>query len=358
MPMPTADQWEDEERSVVHGASEAMSLVVQGQALARAENDSMIAVAVQRPRNPKKVLTDAILELGLAPEEAKSAYYSIPYREKQPDGSWRMVPVEGPSIDAAMVLARLWGNCNTTARLLSEDETGATVAGIFVDFQTNFRVERPMRVSKVVKRRSGGVYTLDPQRWLAALQAGASKAQRNAVLKGVPAWLVSTYVAKAKAIAAGDPDSKADPKKVDGLLRAFARFNVDLPILEKHVGRPRGEWTGEDLAVLIGIGNAVKDGQMTAAEAFELEPAPVQAGAAQPGALTPEAVAAGQATGQDNAKETAPAACSHPDVPPSALAALGAGGTIVCKACGEELGNPEEGSARPQKARQKRLDER
>ncbi len=330
-------------------ASDMGGLVAQGFAVTRHENDAMMAVALQRPRNPKKVLAAAIEELSLAPDEAKASYYSIPYRERQADGTTRMVAVEGPSINAAMALARLWGNCNVTARILNDDATGADVAGIWVDFETNFRVERPMRVSKVAKKRSGGVYTLNPQQWLAAIQAGASKAQRNAALKGIPAWLVSRYVKHARTIAAGDPDSKADPKKVDNLLRAFARFSVTLEMLEAQREAPRADWTGEDLAILIGLGNAIKDGQMTVAEAFDLRTEDVGAPAAGPatttgaGALTPEAVAAGQTTGQDNAPApAAPGTCSHPDVPPSAFAGLGPDATITCKRCGEELGNPNE----------------
>jgi hypothetical protein len=321
-----------------------LGVMAQGQAVAKAENDSMMAMAVQRPRIQKRVLAEALQELQLAPEEAKSAYYAIPYRERQPDGSQRMVTVEGPSINAAMALARLWGNCNVTARFVNEDATGVDVAGIWVDYETAFRVERPVRVGKVAKKRSGGVYTLNPQQWLAALQAGVSKAQRNVCLKGLPAWLVARYVRQAKTIAAGEPDSKAEPKKVDGMLRAFARYNVDLAILEKHIGTVRAEWTGEDLAVLIGIGNAIKDGQMTAAEAFELAtPVTTDAPAAAPGALTPEAVAAGQTTGQNNAPApAAPRTCPHPDVPPSAFAGLGPDATLTCERCGEELANPNE----------------
>jgi hypothetical protein len=41
------------------------------------------------------------------------------------------------------------------------------------------------------------------------------------------------------------------------------------------------------------------------------------------------------------AAQKKPAGCSHPDVPPSTVAGLAAGETVICKACGEAIGNPE-----------------
>jgi hypothetical protein len=303
--------------------SDAGALVAQGVTLMRVENESMLAVAIQRPRQLKKVLAMALEELKLVPEEAKRAYYSIPYKESQPDRSIKIVNVEGPSIKAAMALARLYGNCSVTARSLHEDAVGADLAGIFIDYETNFRVERPMRVTRVMKKRSGGTWTLNPQQWLAALQAAASKATRNAALNGLPAWLVASYMKTARAIAAGDPDAAADPKKVAGTLKAFARFNVTQAMLEKYVETPISEWMGDHLATLIGLGNAIADKQLTVEEAFELEQpqpesstTPAGRPATATGGITPEAVAAGAVT-EGGAPGTAPARTPAPREPGS-----------------------------------------
>jgi hypothetical protein len=297
----------------------------------RVENESMLAVAIQRPRDEKKVLKAAIEELLMVPEEAKRAYYSIPYRERQLDGSQKLVNIEGPSIKASMALARRWGNCSVTARALNEDATGADLAGIFIDFETNFRVERPFRASKMMKKRGGGTYTLDPQRWLAAHQAAASKASRNATVNGLPSYLVASYLKQAKTIAAGDPESKADPKKVSGVLLAFKRYGVTQEMLETYLEAKLDEWMGDDLATLIGLGNAIKDGQITVAEAFELKAEEPAGPASATNGVTAESVAGGTTTGVDGAS---PGRCSHPKVPPSSLAP---GTVTACPDCGEEL---------------------
>jgi hypothetical protein len=346
--------------------SDAGALVAQGVTLMRVENESMLAVAIQRPRQLKKVLAMALEELKLVPEEAKRAYYSIPYKESQPDRSIKIVNVEGPSIKAAMALARLYGNCSVTARSLHEDAVGADLAGIFIDYETNFRVERPMRVTRVMKKRNGGTWTLNPQQWLAALQAAASKATRNAALNGLPAWLVASYMKTARAIAAGDPDAAADPKKVAGTLKAFARFNVTQAMLEKYVETPIAEWMGDHLATLIGLGNAIADKQLTVEEAFELEQPQAETSATPAaGGITPEAVGAGVVTvggapgtspvqapppatsdrvpGEDDGDEVDQAAalftdapktaCTHPDV----KRPVPKGKAVVCPECTLEV---------------------
>lgn len=320
-----------------HMGTDAGNLIAQGVTLMRVENESMLAVAIQRPRDEKKVLKAAIEELLMVPEEAKRAYYSIPYRERQMDGSTKLVQVEGPSIKASMALARRWGNCSVTARSLSEDAAGSDLAGIFMDFETNFRVERPMRVSRVMKKRSGGTYTLDPQRWLAALQAGASKAARNATINGLPAYLVAAYMKQARTIAAGDPESKADPKKIAGVVAAFKRYEVSQEMLETYLETKVDNWMGDDLATLIGLGNAIKDGQITVAEAFDLVASEPAAPATATTGVTAESVTGGATTAVDGANPGQASGCSHPKVPPSSLAP----GTVsACPDCGEELRGP------------------
>lgn len=263
------------EPEVVSGNA-AEQLVAQGSTLMRIENEVMLSVAVQRPRDEAIVIKRALQELALAPECAKAAYYSIPYKERQVDGSYKVVKVEGPSIKAAMSLARRWGNCTVASRLMNEDESGWDLEGVFVDFETNFRVSRPFRVSKVAKKRGGGTYRLDPQRELMALQAGASKAIRNATLAGLPDYLVSAYNNRAREIVGGKLDQKAPPETVAAVIRAFVKFNATQEQLEAYTKLKVELWTGTEVADLRGLWNAIQDGQITAEEAFAVaDPDPI-----------------------------------------------------------------------------------
>ena len=248
--------------------SAPMELVSQGAALMRIENDTMLQVAVQRPRDEQKIVKGALAELDIVPEEAKAAYYSIPFKERQPGGGFKMVKVEGPSVKAAMALARRWGNCTATARILNDAVDALELEGVFIDMESNFRVCRPFRVSKVFVTRDKKTFTLDARRLDNAVQAGASKAIRNAILAGLPAYLVNAYDKKAREIVGGKLDAAADAKTVDAVLRAFEKLKVTKEQLERYTELATDKWTGTEVADLRGLYNAIRDGQISAEDAF------------------------------------------------------------------------------------------
>jgi len=248
--------------------SEALEIVSSGAALVRIENDTMLQVAMQRPRDEKKVLDGALAELDLVPEDAEVAYYSLPYKERRQGGGFRIAKVEGPSIKAAMALARRWGNCSTTARITDDTDEAVVLDGVFLDLETNFRSSRPFRVAKTFKLRNGKVIPLQERRLDNAVQAGASKAMRNAIVGGLPAYLVNKYVAKAQFLTVGDLKKPAEPEKIEAVKKAFARYRVTEAQLEKYVDAPVADWKGREIADLRGLYNGLKDEQITVEEAF------------------------------------------------------------------------------------------
>lgn len=259
-------------------SSAPMELVSQGAALMRIENDTMLQVAVQRPRDEQKIVKGALQELDIVPEEAKAAYYSIPFKERQQGGGYKVVKVEGPSVKAAMALARRWGNCTATARILNDAPDALELEGVFIDMETNFRVCRPFRVSKAFVTRDRKVVQLDARRLDNAVQAGASKAIRNAILAGLPAYLVNAYDKKAREIVGGKLDALADAKTVEAVLRAFEKLKVTKEQLEKYAELPADKWTGTEVADLRGLWNAIRDGQITIEDAFAHDDEPPSVG--------------------------------------------------------------------------------
>lgn len=255
------------------GATSAAELVQQGAIVMRIENDSLMAAAIARPRSLKNVLAHALEELELDPEEAHNARYSLPFKNRG-EGGDEVTRVEGLSINAAMNLARCFGNCSCTARILNEDAEGINLAGIFIDLETGFRVERPARASKLFRMRNGKVILLGPDRMRMALQAEASKGLRNAVLAGLPSGLKSAYERKAILVASGgDPDARADEETLKKVLAGFAkRWQLSAEQLEVYLGRmhnedetvalKREEWKGRHIADLRALFTALRDGQV------------------------------------------------------------------------------------------------
>lgn len=240
----------------------ATQLVAQGVTIVKAENETMSTIAVMRPRDERAIMAGAIQELEIAPEQAKAAYYSIPFKDAK---SGRTLYVQGLSIDGATSLARRWGNCAVGGRIINEDETGIDVEGVFVDWQTNFRVAKPHRASKL-RKVHGTWVEADEQRLLMAVQASVSKAQRNAIEAGLPPTLTGAYFEKARILTGGLPNEPADQKRVEAVVKAFERFKVTPAMLEESVGRPPKEWYGEDVANLRGLFKALMDGGITVQE--------------------------------------------------------------------------------------------
>ena len=259
---------EAEPESEVLGG-DASRLVQEGHTLMRIQNETMQTVSVQRPRDERKIIDGALAELDLVPEEAKAAFYSIPYKDRGRDGQVRVVNVTGLSISAAMALFRRWGNADAGALPLQEDAAGWTLSGWFIDLETNARIFRPVRASKYYKPRGGGPpIMLSVDRQVQAFQKGVSIAIRNAILAGLPAYLKNAYDKKARAIAGGQSDAPADPKAVEAAIRAFTKWKITKEQLEAYTELPAAQWTGTEVADLRGVWNAINDDQVELAEVF------------------------------------------------------------------------------------------
>jgi hypothetical protein len=246
-----------------YGGSPGERLVARGEVLMRAEHDSMLAVSVQRPRNPQKVLDAALVELETAPAYASENYYSIPYKDRS-GGQEKTVMVEGPSIHLARIVARHWGNCAAKCVITGEDENRVHLSGVFVDLQANVRFERPFTVTKYrYDSNTRKTIALRDDRLMMAVQSGASKAERNAILSGVPRWLVKAVMDRAKKIAANDVQ-----QRIGEVLQAFAQLGVTREMLEKRFDTPLERFDDDQRAAMKGLYNALRDREVSLAEAF------------------------------------------------------------------------------------------
>jgi hypothetical protein len=245
--------------------SEGAALVASGLTLMRAENDSMMMVAVQRPRKEAEVLEGAISELELYPDLAEQNYYSIEYKERR--GSNKKVEVAGPGIGAAMALARRWGNCCTRGVQVGEDEEHVYLSGVFLDLESNFRVEKPFTVAKYLKRHDGPTERLRDARLVMAIQAGASKAMRNAILSGLPKGLVEAYYQRCRAIAAREAKTKWAE-----IVTKFREFGVTKEMLEGYIEKPLEKLADAEMVDLRGVYNSLRDGIVQPGEIFVRKP--------------------------------------------------------------------------------------
>lgn len=238
------------------------------------DHESHRSWALASPRNEKQVYEEAIAELKIIPGYAAKCFYSIPYRK----GENETVYVEGPSVKAAMALARRWGNNANAARVADEDENRILVEGIFLDYQTNSRTLRTVSVSKTVwSKFSKSMVNLGADRLNLAIQSGLSKAVRNAILASLPVWLTEAYYQEAKKLAlagsqVGKPKTLSEKEiyqRIEELVKSFTSLGGDQKLVNQTVANlGKTLKPPEILSRLVGIYNAIQDGQTSLEEAF------------------------------------------------------------------------------------------
>lgn len=254
-----------------------MELLEQGLTVMRVENETLQAMAIQRPRDIARLSTSALEELRAFPQFAEKMYYSIPYKDRSGPEE-KTVFVEGPSIKAANALARQWGNNSTGFRIIGSDEERVTIQGVFIDHETGMRRTAEISVSRKAKTRKGETYTLPVDRLNIAIQAGGSKAVRNAINNALPIGLVESYFAEAKRLAARGGRNTAETPDVDmaniaaqveKCLAAFETRGVERAEVSGYIAR-HAELSDEEkvAAHLVGLLNGIEEGAINIEEVF------------------------------------------------------------------------------------------
>ncbi len=158
------------------------------------------------------------------------------------------------------------------------------------------------------------------------VKAEASKRIRECILRMVPPGLRSELVLCVDE----QLDAFLDDSTVDKIVAEFSKRAVTLEMIERLLGKRRDSFTNDDRASLLGVWNAIKDGETTIAEAFgdedrtNVTDAEIEAGLRKkPEAPTTESEAA-MAVQAPMPPESARTAPEPPGPPPAAKKAADA----------------------------------
>ena len=229
--------------------------------LLRSQTQFHTAVAVQRPRNLDKVVAAVLREAEFAGD---AFYYSFPMGGKK---------IEGPSIGLAMAVAREWGNCAVPVEYY-ETLTEWVFNAHFVDLERGFTVSRVFRK----KKGKGAFKKLEDDRAEdMTFQAAQSRAIRNVVLAGVPRWLTDQAKERAKDAVLKGISKEGLAAATDKALKFLAGYGIGEERVIGALGKPKNEWTSEDIATLRGLASQLRDGQATPEQLFPAGPTPVPA---------------------------------------------------------------------------------
>lgn len=257
----------------------------QAQVLTQVQTSSLISSpeeamqrAIRNPRDAEIALTGSLNELDmyfatLDPKEDQKVYYSIPHKNEF--GSISMI--EGPSIKAAMVLFRHWGNCDSGGRVVpgSEDDRQIICEGVYIDLEKNIRTQREAVVRKVERRKKGGgtFVRINEDRLKVMIQKGISIAIRNACLNGIPLWYSGSFFKRSKQLEIARIGTKApDVKKhIERFIKlVVSQRKIPESNVRDYIKEREEEFKNpkDMLAHLTGLWNALEDGQVDANTIF------------------------------------------------------------------------------------------
>ncbi|MCK5616826.1 hypothetical protein KAR91_83970 [Candidatus Pacearchaeota archaeon] len=220
------------------------------------EIDKQIATARAYPRSVKHFLDEARQMVTLTEKIAGDCIYAIPRGGKV---------IEGPSARFAEVIANAWGNMRAGARVVREDAEFVTAQGVSHDLEKN------VAITYEVKRRIVDKYgkRFKPDMIGVTANAACSIALRNSILKAVPKAFWSELYDSARQTAMGDAKTLAT-RRADALAHMLglgASEDVVCNVLEVAGVE---DITLEHLVTLRGIATAIKDGDTTVEQAFNI----------------------------------------------------------------------------------------
>jgi hypothetical protein len=245
-----------------------MDLLRGGATVVRFENETQMAIAIQRPRDIEKIRNAALKELDTFPDMAEDVIYLAPVGK---DENKVMQYAEELNIRAAENLFRLWGNASCGVMPLSEDDDKVTFVAVMVDYETNGRLQRFGYASKKYKSAEGRITVTAPDRFAkTTLPAAISRVLRETILRSLPHGLKEVYKEKAYEIFG----KKYNPEECKELWKTLVKSFADLKITESELGtlcgKPAGKnMTARDILRMRTLYQQIKTGEIKKSELFD-----------------------------------------------------------------------------------------
>lgn len=235
----------------------------EGQTLQRTMSRYTTAVAVQKPRD-----LDAIVKS--LEKEAEYAgktwfYHWVVQSEDKNTGEMKAEIVEGGSINMAYALAREMGNCAVECEDVRHIGKATYFFPCFIDLEKGTTIQRPFRASNLGE--ISGRYKQarkDDMRF----QIAVSKAERNVIFAGTYKWIEKRLIKKAQDVVAKEITAEGIEKHKVRAIKAFAELGVTEKMLVERLGSPVAQWAIDDVVMLSGLMQAIKQAEALVGELF------------------------------------------------------------------------------------------
>jgi hypothetical protein len=268
------------------GETAASALISQ----ARAEVEARYVMALQRPRDADVVRAKLLHECK-RPNFARRAFFQIPRGDKPGRLTGTPNTIEGLSVRFAEAAIRLSGNIHMPTRTLYDDEFKRIINVAATDLETNATYARDVSIEKTIERskvKEGAIVlgkrTNSAGKEVFILQAtdeellqkeGAmiSKTFRTLALRLIPADTLEECE-QALVLTVRDENAK-DPDGVrKRILDAYIELGVSPAELKVYVGHDLDQLNSDERMSLGALAAAIREGEVTWAEAFAEKTAP------------------------------------------------------------------------------------
>jgi hypothetical protein len=224
----------------------------------KAAIDVQIATAKSFPRNIQRAKKNATDIVTIDQQTAQTCTYSVPRGGKS---------ITGPSVHLAKILAQTWGNLRIEAKVVDVSATQITSEAVCFDLEANIAIKT--QVKKSILDKYGKRYKEDMI--VVTGNAANAIALRNAILSVIPRPIVDSVYTAALNVLTGDvsDDEKRKKKARQVVDKLMGTFNVTEEEVLSAIGKASIDFVdADDIATLIGIGTALKDGDTTVESAF------------------------------------------------------------------------------------------
>lgn len=220
----------------------------------KAQIDVQIATAKAYPRDLSLVLKNIETYATMDEETAMECFYKLPRA-----GSY----IEGISVRMAEIIANSWGNLRVASRIVANDGKILTAQAVCHDLETNVAIET--EVKRKITDKNGKTFNEDMQ--VVTGNAACSIAFRNAVLKVVPKAYTHRIMERVKQVSLGNASTLE--KRRNGAVEFFVKSGVSKAQLLEYLNKTKVEEIDtDDVANLLGIATAIKEGDTTAKTAI------------------------------------------------------------------------------------------
>lgn len=226
----------------------------------RAEYDIQISTAKRYPRDLTRVRNNSIAIATMDKDTAESCRYALPRGGKS---------ISGASVHLARIIAQQYGNLrvNSGVRLVSDKEI--VCEAVAFDLESNYAVKTEVR--RKITDRNGIRYNDDMI--VMTGNAASAIAYRNAVFAVIPKAITDACYKAAQELITGDvsDETKLIKRRNEVIQKMKDSYNVTEEQILKAINlRSINQVKAEQIADLIAIGQAIKDGDTTVEQVFHI----------------------------------------------------------------------------------------